>query len=84
MASGVGHFDSLGNPCLKFHSKQTSKRPPTLSRHSPPSIRRNPRSLHHVPDAITETMNEACAQLGDQRNDFVMAASRRLLRREKW
>ena len=38
----------------------------------------------HVPDAITETMNDVCAQLGDQRDDFVVAASRRVLRREKW
>jgi predicted transcriptional regulator len=38
----------------------------------------------HVPDAITESMNDVCAQLGDQRDDFAVAASRRLLRREKW
>lgn len=39
----------------------------------------------HVPDAITETMNDVCAELGgDQRDDFVVAASRRVLRREKW
>lgn len=38
----------------------------------------------HVPDAITETMNDVCTQLGDQRDEFVMAASRRVLRREKW
>ena len=36
----------------------------------------------HVPDAITETMNGVCAQLDDQRDDFVVAASRRVLRRE--
>ena len=34
-----------------------------------------------VPNAITETMNEVCDQLGDQRDDFVSAASRRTLRR---
>ena len=38
----------------------------------------------HVPDAITETMNEVCTQLGDQRDDFVVAASRRVLSRENW
>ena len=38
----------------------------------------------HVPDAITETMNDVCTQLGDQRDGFVVAASRRILRREKW
>ncbi|MBI3494309.1 MAG: hypothetical protein HY047_21385 [Acidobacteria bacterium] len=38
----------------------------------------------HVPDAVTEAMNDACSKLGDQRDDFVRAASRRVLRREKW
>jgi predicted transcriptional regulator len=38
----------------------------------------------HVPDAITEAMNDVCAQLGDQHDDFVAAASRRVLKREKW
>ena len=38
----------------------------------------------HVPDAITETMNDACAQLGDQRDDFAVVASRRVLSRETW
>ena len=38
----------------------------------------------HVPDAITESMNDVCAHVGDQRDDFVAAASRRLLRRETW
>jgi len=37
----------------------------------------------HVPEAITATMNEVCAQL-DQRDDFVAAASRRVLKRETW
>jgi len=38
----------------------------------------------HVPEAVTESMNEVCAQLGDQRDDFVVAASRRVLKRETW
>jgi antitoxin MazE6 len=38
----------------------------------------------HVPDAITETMNEVCTEIGDQRDDFAVAASRRVLQREKW
>ena len=38
----------------------------------------------HAPDAVTEAMNDVCAQLGDQRDDFVMAASRRVLGREQW
>ena len=38
----------------------------------------------HVPDAITETMNDVCAHLVDPRDDFVVAASRRVLRRETW
>ena len=38
----------------------------------------------HVPDAVTEAMNDVCDKLGDPGDDFVKAASRRILRREKW
>lgn len=37
-----------------------------------------------LPDAITGTMNDFCAQLGDRRDDLIVAASRRVLRRETW
>lgn len=30
MTSGVGHFDSLGNPCLKFHLCGVAHEPPGL------------------------------------------------------
>jgi len=30
MTSGVGHFDSLGNPCLKFHLCGVAHDPPGL------------------------------------------------------
>ena len=38
----------------------------------------------HVPDAITEAMDEVCARLGNQQDDFAVTASHRVLRRETW
>ena len=38
----------------------------------------------HGPEAITQSMNEVCAQVGDQRDDFVRAVSHRVLKRETW
>ena len=38
----------------------------------------------HSPDKITEAMNAACAELGDTRDDFASAASRRILEKSEW
>lgn len=38
----------------------------------------------HVPDAITEAMNDVCAQVGGRHDDFAVEASKRLLSRETW
>ena len=40
--------------------------------------------LRHAPDAVTEGMNAVCAQIDQESDPFVRAASRRLLKREKW
>lgn len=37
----------------------------------------------HVPDAITVAMNEVCDRLGEDPDEFLRAASRRVLRRQK-
>ena len=37
-----------------------------------------------VPDAVIEAMNDACGRLGDEGDDFAVAASRRVLRRATW
>ena len=38
----------------------------------------------HSPDEITEKMNEVCNEIGDQTDEFVQVASRRVLRKSKW
>ncbi|MDD4889258.1 MAG: hypothetical protein PHU85_04955 [Phycisphaerae bacterium] len=40
--------------------------------------------LLHAPEAVTEAMNKACAELGTKDDTFVRSASNRMLRREKW
>ncbi len=40
--------------------------------------------LRHAPDAVTAAMNEVCAKVGQQDDEFLRAAGRRLLGREKW
>ena len=38
----------------------------------------------HVPDHVTETMNQVCAEIGPEPAPFVSAASRRMLERSEW
>lgn len=38
----------------------------------------------HAPDQITEAMDQVCAEIGTGRDDFVLAASRRILERTEW
>jgi metal-responsive CopG/Arc/MetJ family transcriptional regulator len=38
----------------------------------------------HAPDEVTEAMNRVCAALGDTGDEFVAAASRRILERSEW
>jgi antitoxin MazE6 len=38
----------------------------------------------HAPDDVTDAMNRVCADLGDSRDEFVSAASRRVLERVEW
>ena len=38
----------------------------------------------HAPDEITEAINRAVDEIGDQTDEFVAAASRRILERTEW
>ena len=38
----------------------------------------------HSPDEVTEAMNRACAELGDDRDSFAASAARRTLERSEW
>ncbi|HYT74868.1 MAG TPA: ribbon-helix-helix protein, CopG family [Vicinamibacterales bacterium] len=38
----------------------------------------------HAPDEVTETMDRVCADVGDQRDSFVAAASHRVLENTEW
>lgn len=38
----------------------------------------------HAPDEVTEAMDRVCAEVGDQMDDFVAAAGRRVLDRAEW
>ncbi len=38
----------------------------------------------HADDEVTDAMDRVCAQLGNQRDEFVSAASRRVLERSEW
>ena len=38
----------------------------------------------HAPDEVTETMNRACAEVGESRDPFVAIAARHVLERSEW
>jgi metal-responsive CopG/Arc/MetJ family transcriptional regulator len=38
----------------------------------------------HAPDEVTEAINRVCADVGEQTDRFVDAASRRVLERSEW
>ena len=38
----------------------------------------------HSPEEITERMNQVCKDIGEQTDEFVQLASRRVLRKSKW
>jgi len=38
----------------------------------------------HLPDEVTDALNQVCEQIGDQRDEFVSAAARRILERSEW
>ncbi|MBI2822155.1 MAG: hypothetical protein HYX74_08010 [Acidobacteria bacterium] len=38
----------------------------------------------HTPDQVTEAMDQICAEVGSQLDEFVSAASRRMLERTEW
>ena len=38
----------------------------------------------HAPDEVTEAMNLACLEAGEQKDSFVSAAAHRVLRRSEW
>lgn len=38
----------------------------------------------HTPDKVTEAMNEALAQIGEEEDSFVSSATRRVLERSEW
>jgi metal-responsive CopG/Arc/MetJ family transcriptional regulator len=38
----------------------------------------------HTPEEVTEAMNKAVAEIGEQRDPFVAAAARRVLERVEW
>ena len=38
----------------------------------------------HAPEEVTEAMNRVCTEIGDQPDEFVAAAGRRLLRKAEW
>jgi antitoxin MazE6 len=38
----------------------------------------------HAPDEVTEAMNRVCDEIGDQRDEFVAAAARRILAGSEW
>jgi hypothetical protein len=38
----------------------------------------------HEPDLVTEAMNRVCDELGETSDEFVAAASRRILERSEW
>ncbi|HXH95306.1 MAG TPA: ribbon-helix-helix protein, CopG family [Thermoanaerobaculia bacterium] len=38
----------------------------------------------HNPDEITDAINRVCDQVGDQRDEFVAAAARRVLEKTEW
>jgi metal-responsive CopG/Arc/MetJ family transcriptional regulator len=38
----------------------------------------------HTPDKITESMNKACAEIGEAKDAFVSSAARRVIERVEW
>ena len=40
--------------------------------------------LQHAPDAVTDSMNDACAKAQEPDDGFMRLAARRILRRESW
>ena len=38
----------------------------------------------HCPDRVTEAMDRVCAEIGDQSDEFIALASRRVLERSEW
>jgi metal-responsive CopG/Arc/MetJ family transcriptional regulator len=38
----------------------------------------------HTPDGVTEAMNRACAEIGQEADPFVSSAGRRVLERSEW
>jgi hypothetical protein len=38
----------------------------------------------HAPDEVTDAINRAVDEIGDQHDDFVAAATRRILERTEW
>lgn len=38
----------------------------------------------HSPDEVTEAINRVCDQVGDQKDEFVEAAARRILEKTEW
>ena len=38
----------------------------------------------HVPDEVTDAMNQVCDEVGDEPDDFVAVAARRVLERVEW
>jgi len=38
----------------------------------------------HAPDEVTETINHACDEIGDRRDEFVAVAARRILKKTEW
>jgi len=38
----------------------------------------------HAPDEVTEAINRVCDQVGDQSDEFVATAARRILEKTEW
>lgn len=38
----------------------------------------------HSPDEVTDAINRVCDQVGDQKDEFVSAAARRILEKTEW
>lgn len=38
----------------------------------------------HAPDEVTDAINRACDEIGDQTDEFAAAASRRVLEKTEW
>jgi metal-responsive CopG/Arc/MetJ family transcriptional regulator len=38
----------------------------------------------HASDAVTDAMDQVCAELGDSKDAFVSAAARRILEQSEW